>query len=60
MSRLLFSKGPRDGLKGIANGPETGPPTAPETIRHRWRFAVVLAASLLLAVAQPLTSGLCR
>ena len=26
-------------------------------IRHRWRFAVVLAASLLLAVAQPLTSG---
>ena len=33
-------------------------PTAPETIRHRWRFAVVLLASLLLAVAQPLTSGL--
>jgi hypothetical protein len=28
------------------------------TIRHRWRFAMVLAASLLLAVAQPLTSGL--
>ena len=34
------------------------PPTAPVTIRHRWRFAVVLVASLLLAVAQPLTSGL--
>ena len=33
-------------------------PTAPEIIRHRWRFAVVLLASLLLAVAQPLTSGL--
>ena len=30
----------------------------PKSIRHRWRFAVVLAASLLLAVAQPLTSGL--
>src|SRR5271165_5630590 len=29
------------------------------TIRQRWRFATVLAASLLLAVAQPLTSGLC-
>jgi peptidoglycan/LPS O-acetylase OafA/YrhL len=28
------------------------------TIRQRWRFAVVLLASLLLAVAQPLTSGL--
>ncbi len=28
------------------------------TIRQRWRFAMVLAASLLLAVAQPLTSGL--
>jgi voltage-gated potassium channel len=34
------------------------PPTAPVTIRHRWRFAGVLVASLLLAVAQPLTSGL--
>jgi hypothetical protein len=29
-----------------------------ETIRHRWRFAVVLTASLLLAVAQPLTAGI--
>ena len=28
------------------------------TIRRRWRFAVVLLATLLLAVAQPLTSGL--
>lgn len=28
------------------------------TIGHRWRFAVVLLASLLLAVAQPLTGGL--
>ena len=28
------------------------------TVRHRWRFAVVLAAALLLAVAQPLTSGM--
>jgi voltage-gated potassium channel len=27
-------------------------------LRHRWRFAVVLVASLLLAVAQPLTAGL--
>jgi voltage-gated potassium channel len=34
------------------------PPTPPTTIRHRWRFAVVLAAALLLAVAQPLTAGL--
>jgi voltage-gated potassium channel len=34
------------------------PPTSPTTIRHRWRFAVVLLASLLLAVAQPLMSGL--
>ena len=33
-------------------------PTTRETIRHRWRFAVVLLASLLLAVAQPLMSGL--
>jgi hypothetical protein len=28
------------------------------TIRQRWRFAIVLAASLLLAVAQPIASGL--
>jgi hypothetical protein len=27
-------------------------------IRHRWRFGVVLVASLLLAVAQPIMSGL--
>ncbi len=34
-------------------------PSMPQgTIRRRWRFAIVLAASLLLAVAQPLTSGL--
>lgn len=33
-------------------------PTTTETLRHRWRFAIVLVASLLLAVAQPLTSGL--
>jgi voltage-gated potassium channel len=26
--------------------------------RHRWRFAIVLIASLLLSAAQPLTSGL--
>ena len=39
--------------------PKTSRPSnAAETIRHRWRFAVVLAASLLLAVAQPLTAGL--
>ena len=31
---------------------------AAETIRHRWRFAAVLIASLLLAVAQPLTAGI--
>jgi hypothetical protein len=36
----------------------TGLPAAPETTGRRWRFAVVLTASLLLAVAQPLTSGL--
>ncbi len=35
-----------------------GQTTIPESIRHRWRFAVVLVAALLLAVAQPLTSGL--
>lgn len=29
-----------------------------QTLRHRWRFAVVLLASLLLAVAQPLVAGL--
>lgn len=28
------------------------------TIRHRWRFAVMLTAMLLLVVAQPLASGL--
>lgn len=39
-------------------GATSSPATAAETIRHRWRFAVVLSASLLLAVAQPLTSGL--
>lgn len=33
------------------------PSDAAATIRHRWRFAVVLTASLLLAVAQPLTAG---
>lgn len=33
-------------------------PMAREMIRHRWRFAVVLFASLLLAVAQPLMAGL--
>lgn len=33
-------------------------PTARETARHRWRFTAVLLASLLLAVAQPLTAGL--
>jgi voltage-gated potassium channel len=39
----------------------TGKPESPAestTLRHRWRFAVVLLASLLLAVAQPLTAGL--
>jgi hypothetical protein len=34
------------------------PSAATASIRHRWRFAVLLLASLLLAVAQPLTSGL--
>jgi voltage-gated potassium channel len=37
---------------------QTGGPTARETIHQRWRFGVVLFASLLLAVAQPLTAGL--
>ena len=37
---------------------KASPPAATATIHHRWRFAGVLAASLLLAVAQPLTSGL--
>jgi voltage-gated potassium channel len=32
--------------------------TTSATIHRRWRFAVVLLASLLLAVAQPLMSGL--
>jgi hypothetical protein len=40
----------------MAERPAT--PPARETIRHRWRFALVLLASLLLAVAQPLMSGL--
>jgi voltage-gated potassium channel len=35
-----------------------GPPTAPVTNGRRWRFAVVLLASILLAVAQPLAAGL--
>lgn len=35
-----------------------GAPRTPGILRRRWRFAVVLVASLLLAVAQPLTSGL--
>jgi voltage-gated potassium channel len=34
------------------------PPSTSAIVRQRWRFAAVLAASLLLAVAQPLTSGL--
>jgi hypothetical protein len=34
------------------------PPATPVSTGHRWRFALVLLASLLLAVAQPLTSGL--
>ncbi len=33
-------------------------PSARDSIRQRWRFAIVLLASLLFAVAQPLTSGL--
>jgi voltage-gated potassium channel len=37
---------------------QSGPTTAPSRIHHRWRFGVVLVASLLLAVAQPLTSSL--
>jgi len=32
--------------------------TAAEAVRHRWRFGVVLAAALLLVVAQPLLAGL--
>jgi len=34
------------------------PPTTRQNLRQRWRFAVLLLASLLLAVAEPLTSGL--
>lgn len=37
---------------------KAGLPTATEATGHRWRFAIVLLASLLLAVAQPLMSGL--
>jgi hypothetical protein len=37
---------------------ESGASTAAETLRQRWRFGVVLAAALLLAVAQPLMAGL--
>jgi voltage-gated potassium channel len=33
-------------------------PAEPRSTQHRWRFTIVLVASLLLAVAQPLTSGL--
>jgi voltage-gated potassium channel len=33
-------------------------PAAPNTVGHRWRFALVLTATLLLVVAQPLLSGL--
>jgi voltage-gated potassium channel len=40
----------------MANQPEQR--NDAESLRHRWRFALVLAASLLLAVAQPMTSGL--
>ncbi|MCU0873161.1 MAG: potassium channel family protein [Pirellulaceae bacterium] len=36
----------------------SSPSGAAAALRHRGRFAVVLVASLLLAVAQPLTSGL--
>jgi len=34
------------------------PGAALASVRHRWRFALVLVASLLLAVAQPLMAGL--
>jgi len=37
---------------------KSDPPTTSQALRHRWPFAVVLAASLLLAVAQPLMSEL--
>jgi voltage-gated potassium channel len=37
---------------------KTDRPRVPGAIRQRWRFAVVLVAALLLAVAQPLMSGL--
>ncbi|MCR4411208.1 MAG: hypothetical protein NUV77_02145, partial [Thermoguttaceae bacterium] len=33
-------------------------PTTFESFCHRWRFAIVLLASLLLAAVQPLTSGM--
>lgn len=49
---------PTSGLKRIVMSTRSSPPAAIVSIRHRWRFAVVLLASLLLAVAQPLTSGL--
>jgi voltage-gated potassium channel len=45
-------------LKSMHMGGKENAPKVSETIRHRWRFAVVLIASLLLSVAQPLTSGL--
>jgi hypothetical protein len=35
-----------------------GPPNVIAAVYHRWRFGVVLMASLLLAVAQPLSAGL--
>jgi voltage-gated potassium channel len=35
-----------------------GQSMAPTSDHHRWRFAVVLVASLLLVVAQPIMSGL--
>ena len=40
----------------MGDSPAASPSRA--DIHHRWRFAVVLLASLLLSVAQPLMSGL--
>ena len=59
MSCLVIVKKLRGRFERERKWPGNGDPTtALATIRHRWRFALVLLAALLLAVAQPLLSGL--
>jgi len=46
------------GMRDALMSRESESTMIPKTVRHRWRFGVVLAAALLLAVAQPLMAGL--